>query len=246
MKKVVVVVSLMLAVAVGLVAQDIFARNYNKNNTSTNVAVEETTNVQQSKIEVKRVKQDDDNKNIVDIDFTTHVLWSDDANIASLTDSDGQTYKAKIIDMGEDDTEIYIDNIKEGTNYTMLIDGIKGLDEQNYSALNVKFEIEKPKENVNTLKVIEVSFDRDDREVDFEFNKNITKKSSAYVVIKDSAGNTYSSKSSRLLFDSDECDLYLNKNLTQGKKYTYKIYGVKAVGDSSYKTISGSFRAIDD
>lgn len=240
-------------VGIALVGASVFAKDLNMNymensleqtsTQNTNLADENT-----SVIEVSSVKQDDDNKNIVDVHFKTRVMWDENASI-SLTDSSGKSYSAKIIEKDDDDLEIYVEGIKDGTNYTANIQGIKGYDDSSYTNLKVTFETKKQQTKSSTkssLKVKDVDFDREDKEVSFDFDKNIKAKSGAYIIIKDSNGNAYSSKNSRIICDEDDIELFLDKNLTQGKKYTYEINGVKESTSNSYQTIKGSFTAYDD
>ena len=241
-------------VGIALIGASVFAKdlsmNYMENpldKTSadaTNLADENT-----SLIEVSSVKQDDDNKNIIDIHFTTKVMWDNNASITSLTDAGGNSYNAKIIDKDDDDLEIYVEGIKDGTNYTADIQGIKAYDDSSYTNLKVNFETKKQqntKTNKSNLEVKDVDFDREDKEVSFDFDKFIELKSDAYIIIKDSNGNTYSSKNSRIICDEDDIELFLDKNLKQGQKYTYEINGIKENVGNSYETINGSFTAYDD
>ena len=242
-------------VGIALVGASVFAKdlgmNYMENpleetstQNATNLADENT-----SLIEVSSVKQDDDNKNIIDVHFTTKVMWDDNASITSLTDSSGKSYSAKIIDKDDDDVEIYVEGIKDGTNYTAEIQGIKAYNDNSFTSLKVTFETEKQQTKASTksnLKVKDVDFDREDKEVSFDFDKNINLKSGAYIIIKDANGNAYSSKNSRIICDEDDIELFLDKNLKQGQKYTYEIKGVKESSSNSYETIKGSFTAYDD
>lgn len=240
-------------VGIALVGASVFAKdlsmNYMENplkttsTDATNLADENT-----SLIEVSSVKQDDDNKNIIDVHFTTKVMWDNNASITSLTDAGGNSYNAKIIDRDDDDLEIYVEGIKDGTNYTADIQGIKSYNDSSYTNLKVTFETEK-QTSTNTksnLKVRDVDFDREDKEVSFDFDKFIELKSDAYIIIKDSNGNTYSSKNSRIICDEDDIELFLDKNLKQGQKYTYEINGIKENAGNAYGTINGSFTAYDD
>ena len=240
-------------VGIALIGASVFAKdlstNYMDNSLdktsadATNLADENT-----SLIEVNSVKQDDDNKNIVDVNFKTKVMWDDNTSITSLTDAGGNSYNAKIIDKDDDDLEIYVEGIKDGTNYTAEIQGIKTYNDNSYTNLKVTFETEKQTSNntKSNLKVRDVDFDREDKEVSFDFDKFIELKSDAYIIIKDSNGNTYSSKNSRIICDEDDIELFLDKNLKQGQKYTYEINGIKENVANSYETINGSFTAYDD
>lgn len=185
-------------IGIALVGASVFAKDLSMNyvdnpfektsTDATNLADEKT-----SLIEVSSVKQDDDNKNIIDVHFTTKVMWDDNASITSLTDSNGKSYNAKIIDRDDDDLEIYVEGIKDGTNYTADIQGIKAYNDNSYTNLKVTFETKKQTSN-NTkanLKVRDVDFDREDKEVSFDFDKFIELKSDAYIIIKDARSNRY-------------------------------------------------------
>lgn len=213
----------------------------NKTNLTNDTQASEVTEIQ-----VASVKQDDDSKNKIDVNFKTKVIWNNNASI-TVTDENGNSYNARITDKDDDDMEFYVDDIKDGQSYTVTIQGIKAYNENAFSSLKVNFETKKQEKAVKSnLKVKDVDFDSEDREVSFDFDKLIKAKSNAYIVIKDSNGNTYSDKNSYLICDEDDIELFLDKNLTQGKKYTYSIYGVKQSGSNSYKTITGSFTAWDD
>ncbi len=218
-----------------------------------------------SKVKVKKVEVDDDNddddsyQTEIDIKFTSKVTWKRTAKVKSVKDSSGKSYKGYLTDKDDDDCEVYIKNIKYGKTYTIKISGVKTRGASSYETITVKVKV--PKRST-ALKVKEVEYDVDDDyyydddddyddydddepsaySVKFDFNKDVLFKSSSYVVIKDSSGKKYSTKSSYLDWDDDECEVYLSKELKYGKTYQYTIYNVKAVG-GSYTTLKGSFVA---
>lgn len=94
--------------------------------------------------------------------------------------------------------------------------------------------------------VDEVSYDRKDREVDFEFTSSVSWKSPKVKITSYNGKKTYKGKITDK--DSDELEYKLNRSskLTYGNYYRYKISGIKKRGSGSYTTISGTFRAVDD
>ncbi|WP_290773521.1 hypothetical protein [Anaerofustis sp.] len=245
-------------IGITLVGASVFAKEVGMNHmvnplenktNLTNDSITTTSDTQTSEItsvQVASVRQDDESKNKIDVNFKKKVIWDNNISI-TVTDANGNSYNARITDKDDDDMEFYVDNIKDGQSYTVTIQGIKAYNENAFSSLKINFETKKQEKSVKSnLKVKDVDFDREDREVSFDFDKLIKAKSNAYIVIKDSNGNTYSDKNSYLICDEDDIELFLDKNLTQGKKYTYSIYGVTQSGSNSYKTITGSFTAWDD
>ncbi|MBR2188709.1 MAG: hypothetical protein IJ860_04790 [Eubacterium sp.] len=59
------------------------------------------------------------------------------------------------------------------------------------------------------------------------------------VTVKDSSGKAY--KAVIVDKDSDDIDFQV-KNYKEGKKYTYKITGIRARGEKKYGSVSGTFR----
>lgn len=204
------------------------------------------------KVTVKKVEVDTDNtdhdsyKTEIDIDFTTKVTWRSNAKVTSVKDNTGKSYTGILTDKDDDECEVYIKNIKYGKTYTIKISGVKVKGASAYETITVTAKVPAIS-NKLTVKKVEYDADYDDKEytVDFEFNKKVVKKSSSYILIKDSSGKAYSSKSSYIEWDGDECEVHLSKKLTVGKTYTYQIVNVKASGESSYKTLKGTFVARD-
>lgn len=205
------------------------------------------------KVAVKKVEVDTDNsdydgyKTEIEIDFTTKVTWRSDARITSVKDNTGKSYTGILTDRDDDECEVYIKNIKSGKTYTIKISGVKVRGASSYETITVTAKVPASSSKL-TVKKAEYDADYDDGEytVDFEFNKNVVKKSSSYILIKDSSGKTYSSKNSYIEWDGDECEVHLSGKLTIGKTYTYQIVNVKSSAESSYKTLEGTFVARPD
>jgi len=195
-----------------------------------------------NKIRINKIEREPGRKTL-EVDLRTDVDWKSPK--ITVKDTKGISYRAYLRDRDDDDFDIYIPGVRFGRSYNIKVSGIKKENTRYYKTLNIKVSV--PSYTVSSLKVKDVDYDSDDRELDFEFNKSTLRKSGRYIIVKDAKGNTYSTKNSRLYFDdSDECTLKLTKRLSQGKRYNYTIVGVKAKGSSSYKTITGSFVAWDD
>ena len=87
----------------------------------------------------------------------------------------------------------------------------------------------------------EIEYDPEDREVTIEFAHRVKYKK-LKVYIYDAKGKKYQ----RYIIerDSDEIEIAVKK-LVYGRKYKYKIKGIKRWGAKKFKTIKGTFRAID-
>lgn len=203
------------------------------------------TSTTSKKVTVKKVSVEDNGE--IDVDFTSKVTWSSSAKITSIKDNKGTSYKGVLKDKDDDDCEIKIKNLKYGRTYTIKVSGIKAKGAASSQTITITAKVP-ARSNKLTVKKVEYDADYDDKEytVDFEFNKNVVKKSSSYILIKDSSGKSYSSKTSYIDWDGDECEVHLSKKLTVGKTYTYEIVNVRSSSESSYKTLKGTFVARPD
>lgn len=210
------------------------------------------------KVEVKKVVVDWDNDDYdeyfaeIDIKFAGKVTWRKNAKVTSVKDNKGKTYKGYLTDTDDDECEVYIKNMKDNRTYTIKISGVKARGASSYETVTAKVKVP---QNKNELAVRDVSYkvddDNDDDDdsgnieatVKFEFNKKVTHKGSSYVIIKDSAGKVYSTKSSYVDWDDDECEVHLKRELSRGRNYTYQIVNVKVRGDKTYTTLKGTFTA---
>lgn len=172
----------------------------------------------------------------VEVDFKTKVKYK---NVkVTVKDSAGKSYTTKIVEKDSDDLTFVIKNFAKGKTYTYTISGVKKSGEKNYSS--VKGTVKIPGA-ATAPAVKEVDYDKGDREVEFEF-KNRVQWKSPKVTISDGKTNYVV----RILEkDSDGIEVKVKK-LTIGKKYTYKISGVRIKGNSAYQTISGTFKAKND
>jgi len=90
----------------------------------------------------------------------------------------------------------------------------------------------------------DIDYDRYDREVEFEFKTSVKYKNPKVKITRN--GKNYANK----IVDKDahELDVKLKykKKLTYGKTYHYKITGIKSKNGKKYRTLKGTFRAVDD
>lgn len=181
-------------------------------------------------------KAEYEGKGRVEVDFNSKVKYK---NVkVTVKDNKGATYSTTINEKDDDDLTFTIKNFKTGRTYTYTISGIKKNNESSYGKVTGKVTIPTP---TTTPKVKEVDYDKGDREVEFEFTTRVQWKGTK-VTITDGSKNYVTRIKEK---DSDSIEVKVSK-LTIGKKYTYKISGVRIKGANSYKTISGTFIARDN
>lgn len=181
-------------------------------------------------------KAEYEGKGRVEVDFNSMVKYK---NVkVTVKDNKGATYSTTINEKDNDDLTFTIKNFKTGRTYTYTISGVKKNNESSYGKVTGKVTIPTP---TTTPKVKEVDYDKGDREVEFEFTTRVQWKGTK-VTITDGSKNYVTRIKEK---DSDSIEVKVSK-LTIGKKYTYKISGVRVKGANSYKTISGTFIARDN
>lgn len=171
----------------------------------------------------------------VDVDFYGKVNYKSPK--VTVKDSSGKKYSATIVERDDDDLDFKVKNYKKGKKYKFSISGIKRAGTSGYTKVKGTFKI---KSSV-PLKVKEVDYDDEDRELCIEFNKKVQWKN-AKVTVTNSSGKKYTTKI--IEKDSDDIEVYVD-GLTYGKKYNYKVSGVKAKTAKNYTTLKGTFKAID-
>lgn len=197
-------------------------------------------NIKISKVSV------DDAYGEVDVKFAGKVLWNGNAAVKSVKDNKGKSYQGYLTDTDDDDCEIYIENMKYGRTYQIKITGLKMRGASAFKVVTIKVKVPQHRHNIVVEKV-EYDEDYEDYgmewKVNIEFNKDVQYKNSSYVIIRDSAQKAYSSKTSYVEWDEDECEVHLNEGLKIGSVYTYEIKNVKSIGAKKFTTLKGSFRA---
>ena len=87
----------------------------------------------------------------------------------------------------------------------------------------------------------DIDYDRTDREVEFEFKTSVKYKNPKVKITRN--GKNYA----KGIKDKDSHELEVKvKKLTYGKTYHYKITGIKSKNGKKYRTLKGTFRAVDD
>ncbi len=169
----------------------------------------------------------------VEVDFRSKVNYK---NVkVTVKDNKGAKYSTKIVEKDSDDLTFVIKSFKKGRTYTYTIAGVKKTSEKNYGQVTGKIAIPAAT-SAPTLK--KADYDREDREVEFEFKNSVDWKNPK-VTISDGKKNYVV----RILEkDRKSIEVKVNK-LTYGKKYTYRISGIRVKGNGSYRTMSGSFIA---
>lgn len=181
-------------------------------------------------------KAEYEGKGRVEVDFNSKVRYK---NVkVTVKDNKGASYSVKINEKDHNDLTFTIKKFKTGRTYTYTISGIRKSGEKSYGKVTGKVAIPAP---TTTPKVKEVDYDRHDKEVEFEFTTKVQWKG-AKVTITDGSKNYVTRIREK---HSDSIEVKVSK-LTLGKKYTYKISGVRVKGVKTYKTISGTFIARDN
>lgn len=192
-----------------------------------------------TKINVKSVNYDyDDSDDDIEIDFSSRIKLKSNAKV-TVKDSTGKSYKAYIEDDDSNEIDIDVANLKANRKYTVTITGIKKSNASKYGTLTVTFSI--PKASTNLVK--DVDYDADDKEVSFEFKNNVSYKNAKVVITNTSNTKTYTTRIVEK--DSDEITARVS-GLKRGSTYKYKITGVTDKATKSSKTLSGTFKAVDN
>ncbi|MBQ9016091.1 MAG: hypothetical protein IJ109_08210 [Firmicutes bacterium] len=178
---------------------------------------------------------DYEGKGKVEVEFYGKVKYHETG--IKVTDTKGTSYKTKIIEKDSDDITFKIKNYKKGETYRFTIRGIKKRGADSYTSVSGKVKIPKSTKVV----VKDIDYDANDREVEFEFKGKVKWKSPTVTITRN--GKDYVKKIKHK--DSDELEVKV-RNLSYGKTYHYTITGVKNSGTGDFKTITGTFKAIDD
>ena len=181
-----------------------------------------------------RIKKTDyEKKGLVEVDFRTDVTYKKPK--VTVKDSTGKTYQAVIVEKDEDDLTFRVKNYRTGKKYTYQISGVRAYGDKKSSIVKGTFKI--PKKTA-ALRFKEVSYDAEDREVEFEFDSKVRWKNAKVTI---SMGGTQYVKR---IIDKDRDSIEtVVKRLERGKTYSYQISGVCKSGQKKYVTVKGTFRA---
>lgn len=172
-----------------------------------------------------------DGNGIVDVEFATDVVYKNPK--VTVTDSTGKAYSVKMSKRDSDDLSFKIVSFRKGVTYTFKISGIRKKTEKSYSTITGRVKIPAP---AAKPVVKSVEYDRGDAELEIDFKGNVVWKSPT-VVVTDGKTNYVTRIYNR---DNDEIEVKV-KSLTKGKKYTYKITGIRGKDSTTYTTVTGTF-----
>lgn len=172
----------------------------------------------------------------VEVEFKTNVKYK---NLkVSVTDTKGNKYDTKINSKDNDDLTFTILKFKKGVTYKYTIAGIKQKNEKNYGQVTGKITI--PAATTGP-KLKKAEYDNKDKELEIDFTTKV-QWNSPKVTISDGKTNYVVRIKDK---DNDSIELKV-KNMVVGKKYTYKITGIKVKGNNAYQTISGTLIPVKD
>lgn len=172
----------------------------------------------------------------LEVDFATDVIWNNSAKVSSVKDNKGKKYRGYLLDVDEDGCDLVISDMKHGRTYTIVINGIKKYNSNNFCKLTLKVKLPKQKSSSKNIKVLKVAVDDSYGEVDIEFASKVIWKNNAKVVsVKDNKGKSY--KGYLVDKDDDECEVYI-ENMKSGRTYKIKISGIKKRGSASFQTVT--------
>lgn len=217
----------------------------------------------EKKIKVKTVKYDldlnedmdndddddddyDEEDGNVELKFSTKLKWSRKASV-KVTDEKAAVLVSEIADRDSDDCELYIEDMKEGHTYTVVITGVKAKKAKTYGTLTITFQIPAPNTANNTgkvsnIKVKEAEYDEEDGELELKFSKKVQFSDNAEITITDEQGKKIEAEI--VDTDSDECTI--EAELEADGTYYFVINGIKEKKASSFGQLSGSFVVEDD
>ena len=169
----------------------------------------------------------------VEVEFKKDVQYK--SAKVKVTDSDGKSYTAKISDKDEDDLTFKVSSIAAGKTYKFTISGVRAGRSGSYGSVSGSFKTPSPKK----VSIRSLDYDREDRELEIEFNCDVQYKS-LKVEVQDANGKSYSVK----IRDKDEDSVEVRiSGLKKGTKYGVRVSGVRAEGADSYTYVSKTFRA---
>lgn len=168
----------------------------------------------------------------VEVDFINDVRYTGDVQV-TVTDVAGTNYTATVQKMDDDDLTFKVDNIVEDQVYNYTISGIEG-----DAALSGEFYASALKSSM----IEKVEYDANDRELDIEFNMDVSYDANSTVTVTDAAGSEYAA--TILEKDSDSIEVRV-EGLTPGETYTVTITGIAKAGENTFETYSREFVAID-
>ena len=150
-------------------------------------------------------------------------------------DSSGERYDTEITAKEKTKFKFTIKNYRKGYTYTFKIKRVRKEGESSYETVKGKFKIYK---TVHGITFREIEYENDEKELDFEFLHKVQFKNLTVSVM--AGGKEYVKKIHNI--ENDEIELKV-KPMKKGKKYKYKIIGIRKKGNRKFITLQGTFRA---
>lgn len=174
-------------------------------------------------------------KGKVEVDFYGDVSYSDTS--VTVEDTSGKSYTTSILERGDDDLTFKIKSYKNGKTYKFTINGIRQGYSGDYTSVSGKVKI--PASNKVVIK--DVDYDNEDREVDIEFKGKVKYKNLKVKITRN--GKNYAGRI--ISRDNDSVEVKVS-GMSYGKTYKCTVSGVRNADGTKYRTVSKSFKAIDD
>lgn len=169
----------------------------------------------------------------VEVEFKKDVQYK--SAKVKVWDEDGKSYTARIREKDEEDLTFKVSSIAAGKEYKFTISGVRAGRSGSYGSVSGYFETPAAK----TVSIRDLDYDREDRELEIEFNCKVQYKS-LKVQVRDEDGKSYSVKIREK--DNDSVEVRIS-GLKKGVKYGVKVSGVRSEGADSYTSASKTFRA---
>ena len=169
----------------------------------------------------------------VEVEFKRDVQYK--SAKVKVWDEDGKSYSVKISERDEEDLTFKVSSIAAGKEYKFTISGVRAGRSGSYGSVSGYFETPAAKK----VSIRSLDYDREDRELEIEFNCKVQYKS-LKVEVQDEDGKSYSVKIREK--DNDSVEVRIS-GLKKGVKYGVRVSGVRSEGSGSYTYVSKTFRA---
>ena len=168
----------------------------------------------------------------IEVEFAVKVSY--DNAVVTVSDSKGESVKAAIVEMDEDDLEFVIDKVQLGETYSFTIDGvIVGKDKESSQLAG---EITIPTWS-GVVPVREVSYDENSHQVEIEFDTRVEWETPTVVI----TSGAYNMVTGIDEFEDSEIEVSVEE-LTKGVTYKYTINGVrKRNSKEPFGSVTGTF-----
>lgn len=167
----------------------------------------------------------------VEVDFDGYVQYENVEVIVN--DDSGKNYLTEIRELDGDDLSFKVSDIAAGQSYSFVISGVRSGKTGSYASVQGSFEVPPAK----TLAIRSLDYDREDRELEIDFNARVQYED-LKVLVKDASGQSYSVKVRDM--DDDSVEVRVS-GLKRGESYSVEVSGVRADGMNDIDIVSGNF-----